>query len=169
MAVDQKAPLELKCKLRERPNPVGRRFTLPNGGAVMGYHLMKVRTDDATPTLMIDLSTLLDYIELADNEFYVIRYDLLAAQVAGSAGTVGDCRVIQGYGAVKRLDGAATVALVDTVYEDKYADTGLNSGVSDALAADTANGGLKMTVTGAVNKTIDWELAIYVEIGLPVD
>jgi len=168
MAVDQKAPLELKCKLRERPNPIGRRFVLPNGRAVMGYSLMKVRTPAAAPTLVLDKDSGLGYVVLKDNELYTVNVHILATQVGGSAGTVGDSAVWQSAAAVKRLAGAATTALVGAVAPVlAVADAGAAAWTA-VLAADAVNGGLKVTVTGAVNKIIDWEVALYTEIGLPV-
>jgi hypothetical protein len=168
MAVDQKAPLELKCKLRERPNPIGRRFVLPSGKAVMGYNLMKVRTTAAAATLVLDKDTGLGYVALQNNELYTVTAHLVATQVAGSAGTVGDSAVVQLAAGAKRLATAGTTALVGAVVPVlAVADAGAAAWTA-VLAADAVNGGLKVTVTGAVNKTIDWEVALYIEIGLPI-
>ena len=115
MAVDQKAPLELKCKLRERPNPIGRRFVLPSGKAVMGYSLMKVRTTAAVPTLLLDKDTGLGYVALNQNELSTVYAHLLATQVSGIAGTVGDSLLVQSAAAVKRLVLPASVAFVGAI------------------------------------------------------
>lgn len=168
MAVDQKAPLELKCKLRERPNPIGRRFVLPSGKAVMGYNLLKVRTTAAAPTLMLDKDTGLGYVAVNQNELCTVYAHLLATQVGGIAGTVGDSLLVQSAAAVKRLVLPASVALVGAIAPVLAVNDAGAAAWVYTLAVDAANGGLKMTVTGAVNKTIDWELALYIEIGLPI-
>ena len=165
MSVDQK--LALKCKLRDRPNPDGRGFVLPTGTGVMGYHLMRVITTDDTPTLMVDTDTGLEYIELRDNSLYTMRFDLLGVQTGGTDGTVGDSSLTIGCGAVKRLDGASTATVVDYNW-NWYYDGGTGSWDMD-VDADTTNGGVSCTVYGDVDKTVLWELAIYLEIGMKIE
>lgn len=168
MAVDLVEPLELKCKLRERPSPIGRRFTLPNDKAVMGYYLMKAVVTEAWPALLLDVDKHLPYIELKNNEVYTIKYQLLATQTGGTVGTIGDSFVQHAEGGAKRLTGAGTVALLGSVLVGPAFCDAAASGWTGALTADTANGGLKFTVAGETDKEITWELAIYVEIGLTV-
>lgn len=167
MAVDLKAPLELKCKLRERPNSIGRRFILPSGKAVMGYNLMRVTTTGSTPTLLVDIDTDLPYVVMKENELYTVQYQMLATQVGGSSGSVGDSKVIHGEAAAKRLVLPNTAALVGAVTAVVKNDTNA-SAWTGVLTADTTNGGLLFTATGAANKTISWELALYLEIGLTI-
>ena len=168
MAVDLVEPLELKCKLRERPSPIGRRFTLPNDKAVMGYYLMKAVVDGAAPASLANVDNNLFYLALTNNEVYTIKYQLLGTQTGGTVGTTGDSFVQHGEGGAKRLNGAGTAALLGAILVGPPFCDAAASGWTGALTADTANGGLKFTVTGEANKEITWELAIYVEIGLTV-
>ena len=135
----------------------------------MGYHLMKVQTLNATLTPLVDVDTELPYVELSDNELYTIYYHILGTQVGGTTGTVGDSMVIQAAVAAKRLLGAGTVALVGAAQAvGTFADAGTSGWGGAMMGVDIVNGGVTMSGQGQANRIINWEAAVYVEIGLTI-
>lgn len=168
--IDTKSPLEVRIRRFTRPNPDNHMAILPQGTIIPGYSVMKVRTTDATPTLLSDILSELAYMPLADNTTAAIVVRLIASQVGGSAGTVGDSFGSFNSVVLKRLADGTTTALVDFVTETaSFADAGAAAWVT-AITANVvaAEGGLEITATGEANKSIDWEAQVFVELNMAI-
>lgn len=169
--LDSKSDLDVKADRFDRPNPDDHRLVLPQGVIVPGFRVMKVRTTDNTPALLEDLQTELEYIEAENYSIYAVKVLLIASQVAGSAGSVGDSFGSFNSAVIKRMADATTTTLVDAVVETSaFADAGA-AGWSIAVQANVVagEGGLEIEVTGEVNKTIDWEAQVYFELGMAIE
>ena len=90
---------------------------------------------------------------LPDNSAYYFRGEAIAGVTAA-----GDTKGWSIEGVIKRGSGVASAALVGTpTVTSLYADAGAATWAL-AVAADTTNGGLKVTVTGQAATTIRWTI-----------
>ena len=112
------------------------------------------QTTDATATVLCSDSNsagTTNQIILPNNSAYYFRGEC----VAGVTGA-GDAKGWYIEGVIKRGAGVGTTVLVGTpTVTSLYADTGAATW-SLAVSADTTNGGLKVTATGAAATTIRW-------------
>jgi hypothetical protein len=105
------------------------------------------QTTDATPTLLIGSQL----IPNNSNMSFIIR--IQAIQSAGAAGTPGDSWVHEIRGAVKNIGGTST--LIDVTDESLAEDAAAAAWTVSVTANDTTDA-LDITVTGELNKTIEW-------------
>jgi hypothetical protein len=112
------------------------------------------QTTDATATVLASDSSAAsttNQVILAVNSAYYFRGEVIAGVTAA-----GDTKGWYIEGAIKRATTTASTALVGTpTVTSLFADAGAATWTV-AVAADTTNGGLKVTVTGAASTTIRW-------------
>ena len=121
------------------------------GDAQHGLMVVKAQTADATPTTLTTVSS--DQIILPNNSAYAFHGTIVARQQA-SAGTA--CAAWKVEGLIRREGSAGTTVLVNsaTTVLDNTPAWGM------ALTADTTNGGLAITATGAASTNIRWVATI---------
>lgn len=121
--------------------------------------LMRAKTTDATETELL-LGDGTSRAELYPKSSWRFEIKLLAAQYAGSSGTIGDTAFWSIIGGVKQGLADANTALVGT--PSGTGTPGANdrdaaaAAWSVAVTADTTNGSLKITGTGEADKSILW-------------
>jgi len=134
------------------------KFAYSNGGiAFGGYFPMHQTTSDATPTALTtdgSAAGTTDQVILPNNSAYAFHGTIVARQQA-SAGTASAAWKVEGL--IRREGSAGTTVLVNsaTTVLDNTPGWGL------ALSADTTNGGLAITVTGAASTNIRWVATIH--------
>jgi hypothetical protein len=127
------------------------------GDANSGTFILRSDTTDATPeALTTDNGTAgtTNQIILPNNSAYAFHGTIVARQQA-SAGTASAAWKVEGL--IRREGSAGTTVLVNsaTTVLDNTPSWGL------ALSADTTNGGLAITVTGAASTNIRWVSTIH--------
>ena len=125
------------------------------GDAQQGKYVLHVSTTNATDTALTSTGTAAssnNQLNLQNNSAYAFHGTIVARESAGS-GT--ECAAWKVEGLIRREGSAGTTVLVNS------ATTVLNNAPSwgMALSADTTNGALAITVTGAA-KTIRWVATI---------
>lgn len=131
------------------------------GDAQAGEFVLRCLTADATAGRLTADSLApgaSNTLNLPNSGTYLVRLMVAAQQTAGSAGTAGDCAGWELTALVRRGASAAATVLVGgggTALAPAYSDAGA-AAWRLGLAADTANGALAVTATGAANKTIRW-------------
>jgi hypothetical protein len=133
-----------------------------NQALLLGLH---GQTADATPTVLVSTTTAApsanNQLVLADNETLWAEV-IVQGKVAGAS----DFLVNRWEVCIQRGTGAASTAIPTTtpttpVLVSHYATAGAISGAwSVALSADTTNGALAVTVTGASGTNINWTAII---------
>lgn len=116
--------------------------------------LVAVATTDATPTILRSntaAATTSNQVTLAANSAYFFR----ASVIAGVTGA-GNTKAWEFRGAIKRGATAASTTLVGTVIKDIVASDAGITAWDVSVTADTTNGALAVTVTGAAATTIRW-------------
>jgi len=111
------------------------------------------QTTDATATVITSdggAASGANQVILPNNSVYFFKGSI----VAGVTGA-GDSAIWEFKGGIKRGSGVGTTVLMSSVIDLIAQDTGASSWVV-ALSADTTNGGLTVTVTGAASTTIRW-------------
>jgi len=115
--------------------------------------LLGRETTDATATVLASNASAAgttNQVILPNNSAYFFRGEV----VAGVTGA-GDTKGWTVEGVIKRGANAASTVLVGTTVMSSYGDAGAVTWVV-AVTADTTNGGLAITVTGAAATTIRW-------------
>jgi len=116
--------------------------------------ILGVQTTDATATVLrcnTSAATTTNQVILPANSAYYFRGEVIAGVTAA-----GDTKGWYIEGVIKRATTTASTALVGTPsVTSLYADAGATAWAV-AVTADTTNGGLKVTVTGAAATTIRW-------------
>jgi len=116
--------------------------------------LLGRQTTDATATVLTSntsAATTTNQVILPNNSAYSFSGEVIAG-VTGA----GNTAVWNFKGAIKRGATAASTAVVGTIVLDRIAyDTGA-AAWTVAVTADTTNGGIAVTVTGAAATTIRW-------------
>ena len=152
-----KNPLDVRVDRFSRPNPDVHKAVLPDGTVVPGFHILAAETEDNTPTLMADVLSGLEYIPVDEDSLYIVKANIIANE-----GETADAFGSFNLAMIKNVNGV--VELVDSVVEiGSFADTGAGAWTV-AVEADDTNDGLKLTVTGENNKTINWEAQVYLEM-----
>lgn len=144
------------------------------GDAQAGEFVLRQLTTDATPARITADQAVpggANTVNLPNNGTYRVKLMVVAQQTGGSAGTAGDCASWEADVLIKRGASAAATAFVGgrtattaPALAAITAGTGFAPDLRDAAAAawrltldaDTTNGGLSITCTGEVNKTIRW-------------
>ena len=127
------------------------------GKAQLGMVVLRSETSDATPkalTVANQAASTDNQIILPDNSAFAFHGTIVARQQA-SGGTASAAWKIEGL--IRREGSAGTTVLVNsaTTVLDNTPGWGL------ALSADTTNGGLAITVTGAAATNIRWVATIH--------
>lgn len=152
----------------------GGRFST-GGDAQVGEQVLRRQTTDATVTrLTADNAAqgTANTANLPNNGAYAVTVMVVGKQTGGSAGTANDTAVWFIQLAVKRGANVAATAIVGNILfqtsTGAYASTAAGTGAAPALndaataawrvavAADTTYGGIAVSVTGEVNKNINW-------------
>ena len=123
------------------------------GDAQWAVYSIRKSTTDATPSVLTtDTSAASNYnqVILPNNSAYYFRGEVIAG-VTGGGNTKG--WTIEGV--IKRGANAASTTVVGVTVSSMYADAGAVTWTI-AAAADTTNGGLKITATGQAATTIRW-------------
>jgi len=125
-----------------------------SGGQQLGTLLLGRQTTNATATVLTSntsAAATTNQVILPNNSAYFFRGEVIAG-VTGA----GDTKGWTVEGVIKRGANAASTALVGTpTVTSSYADAGASAWTITATA-DTTNGGLAITVTGAAATTIRW-------------
>jgi hypothetical protein len=120
--------------------------------------LLGRETTDATATVLTSNSsaaTTTNQVILPNNSAYSFSGEVIAGVTGG-----GDTAAWNFKGAIKRGATAASTAIVGTVILDRIAYNTGAAGWIVAVTADTTNGGIAVTVTGAAATTIRWVCTI---------
>lgn len=118
-----------------------------------GLLLLGVETTGATDTILrsnTSVAGTTNQIILPNNSAYYVRGSVIANVTGG-----GNTSAWTFEGVIKRGANAAATTLIQSVVNLVGQDSGAAAWVV-AIAADTTNGGLKVTVTGAASTTIRW-------------
>jgi hypothetical protein len=111
------------------------------------------QTTDATPAVLASDSTTpstINQVILPNNSAYYFKGTVVAGKTAG-----GDTKGWTIEGVIKRGANAASTTVVGVTVMSSYGDAGAVTWTI-AAAADTTNGGLKITATGQAATTIRW-------------
>ena len=129
------------------------------GDTQLGILILRASTTDGTATVATSdgsAASTINQVILTDNQAMTFNALITARQ-----NTTGDTAAWNVSGCIKRGSGAGTTALVGTAVSlASGADTGAATWTA-VCAADTTNGGLKITVTGQAAKTIRWSATVY--------
>ena len=126
-----------------------------NGDSQHGLFVLRYNTTDATPkALTTDNSTAgtNDQIILPNNSAYAFHGTIVARQQASAGSEYASWEI---KGALLRDGTAATTVLGNGIKNKLYASAGA-AAWDVILTADTTNGGLAITVTGAAATNIRW-------------
>lgn len=121
-----------------------------------GRTILKRRTTDATPTALTSDSTVAgasNQVILANNTAFAFTGTIVARQQA-AGGAASAAWTVSGL--IRREGTAASTALVASTVTTITNAPGWNL----ALSADTTNGGLAVTATGAVGTNVQWTAVI---------
>jgi hypothetical protein len=123
------------------------------GVSQSGLLILGRETTNATATVLTsdtNAASTTNQVILPNNSAYYFR----GSVVAGVTGA-GNSSMWSFEGGIKRGANAAATTLINSVTNLVAQDSGASAWVV-ALAADTTNGGFKVTVTGAASTTIRW-------------
>jgi len=124
-----------------------------SGDAQLGTVVLATATTDATPTILsFDNFTPSNIIILPNNSAYAFSGTIVARQQASAGSEYASWEI---KGALLRDGTAASTVLGNGIKNKLYASAGA-SAWDIALTADTTNGGLAITVTGAAATNIRW-------------
>jgi hypothetical protein len=145
---------EIKCSLVQAADP----FAGNGGTCQWANYILGNATSNTTPqVLTVDAgphsttSQNVNFIRLPNNSAYYFKGTVIAGVTAG--GNTSAWRI---EGVIKRGANAASTAIVGSVNTSLIAQDSGASSWSIAVTADTTNGGLQFTATGANSVTIRW-------------
>jgi hypothetical protein len=124
------------------------------GAAQGGLLVLAVVTTDATATVLVSnaqSAQSINQVALPANSAYYFKGSVIAGVTGG-----GNTKAWSFEGAVKRGATAASTAIVGSVVLNTIAQDSGASAWSIAITADTTNGAIAVTVTGAAATTIRW-------------
>jgi hypothetical protein len=122
-----------------------------NGGSQTALLILGRQTTDATATVLtsdVNAASGTNQVILPNNSAYYFKGEVVSGVTGG-----GDSKGWEISGLIKRGANAAATTLVGSTVTSSYADAGAATWTI-ALAADTTNGGLKVTFTGQAATTI---------------
>ena len=126
-------------------------LTSPSGASQASLLVLARQTTDATATVLTSDTSAAsgtNQVILPNNSAYFFRGEVISGVTGG-----GDTKGWTIEGVIKRGAGVGTTTLVGSTVTSLYADVGAATWTI-ALAADTTNGGLKVTFTGQAATTI---------------
>jgi len=118
--------------------------------------MTKQTTDGSGQDMVLTVGTY--PIVIPDGESRKFKIELIARQTGGTAGTVGDTKAFRIDGAIKNV--STNVSIVGGMDTKAHFDAGA-SAWTKVVTADNVAKALKITVTGELNKTIEWVAKIY--------
>ena len=128
-----------------------------NGDAQAGELVLRRQTTDATPTVLTsdgNAPGATDQVALPNNSAFACRVLVAARDIGG-----GNGKAMWDIAALARRDAGPSSVLVSSSPAGAVAPTisvGTTAGWTVAIGADTANGAMSVTVTGAAGATIKW-------------
>ena len=126
---------------------------LANGDAQAGTFIVRQSTTSATPAILTSngfaAATTLNQVILPNNSAYFFSGTVVARQQASGGTDTGAWEI---KGVIRREGSAATTTLIKSTIDEFSTPAGWTI----ALTADTTNGGLAITVTGAAATNIRW-------------
>jgi hypothetical protein len=128
------------------------------GAAQGGVLILGKQTTDATPTVLVcnqGSPTTNNQIILPNNSAYYFKGSVIANVTGAANGASWSFE-----GAIMRGANAASTVLMGTPAINRVAATAGATAWLIALTADTTNGGLAVTVTGAASTTIRWVASV---------
>lgn len=132
-------------------------FSSEIGSAQIGDLVLGKQTTDATATVLTsnpgNEASALNQVILPNNSAYFFSGTIIARQRASEGTDIGAWEI---KGAIRREETAATTTLIKSTIDEFSAPAGW----SIAITADTTNGGLAITVTGANATNIRWVATI---------
>lgn len=144
------------------------------GDAQAGEHVLRAQTTNATVTRLTGdggSASSTNQVVLPANGTYRVKLLAVARQTGGSAGTAGDSASWEADVLIRRgASAAATVFIGGRTFTGTPAIAAVSAGVGVApgiadsgaaawrltLDADTTNGGIALSGTGEVNKSLNW-------------
>lgn len=133
---------------------------LNDGDSTSCLTTFKIATSSATPTRVTSTAgtaNVGDTLNNVDNSVYAVRILCVARNVT----TPGNYATwLSDGGMLTRETGAATTVYTGTAAPAILQTKGTTTGWAIAVAADTTNGGLSITVTGVAATTINWTCTI---------
>ena len=124
------------------------------GGTQSALLLLGRETLDATATVLTSntsAASATNQVTLPNNSAYYFKGSVIAGVTGG-----GNSKAWSFEGAIKRGANAASTAIVGTVVLNTIAQDAGASAWTIAITADTTNGAIAVTVTGAASTTIRW-------------
>jgi hypothetical protein len=134
----------------------GPAYLVGQGEVQGGMLVCTVQTTDATASTLTttnDSASTTNQVILPNNSAYFFSGTIIAREQASAGTDVGAWEI---KGAIRREANAASTVLVKSTIDDFNVPTGW----AVALTADTTNGGLAITVTGAAATNIRWVATI---------
>jgi hypothetical protein len=134
----------------------GPAYLVGQGEVQGGMLVCTVQTTDATASTLTttnDSASTTNQVILPNNSAYFFSGTIIAREQASAGTDVGAWEI---KGAISREANAASTVLVKSTIDDFNVPTGW----AVALTADTTNGGLAITVTGAAATNIRWVATI---------
>jgi len=125
-----------------------------NGISQMSFVILGTQTTDATATVLASDSSvagLSNQVILPNNAAYHFKGSVIANVTGAANGAAWEFS-----GAIMRGANAASTVLINTPSINRIAASSGATAWTIALTADTTNGGLAVTVTGAAATTIRW-------------
>jgi hypothetical protein len=125
-----------------------------SGGTQAGLLVIARQTTDATPTVLASdggAAGTTNQVILPNNSAYYFKGSVIANVTGAANGAAWSFE-----GAIMRGANAGSTVLIGTPAINRVAATAGASAWVIALTADTTNGGLAVTVTGAASTTIRW-------------
>lgn len=129
-------------------------FSSVTGTAQDGKYVLRASTSDATATRLTSngaAASTSNTVNLPNNASYYVK-----GQVVARNTSTGDTKIWIFEGAIKRGANAAATALVAAITPTSPAQDSGTSAWALAVVADTTNGGLSVTGTGAAITSIRW-------------
>lgn len=129
-------------------------FSTTAGTAQEGQYVLRIQTTNATATRLTSdggAASATNSVNLPNNSSFYVKGQVIARNTS-----TGDTKVWTFDGAIKRGANAAATALVAAITPTAGAADSGASAWTLAIAADTTNGGLSITGTGAAATTIRW-------------
>ena len=131
-------------------------FTVESSGDIQGgLHVLYVNTTDATAVALStsnSAASTTNQVILPNNSAYSFSGTIIARESAAAGSDYASWEI---KGALLRDANAASTVLGNGIQNKLYATSGA-SAWAIALSADTTNGGLAITVTGAASTNIRW-------------
>jgi hypothetical protein len=122
-----------------------------------------ITTGSATTEIFVDGGAGRYQLPMNKTHTYIILVS--ARQIGGSAGTIGDSKWFRIEGGAKNVNGYSTILGSNSIYDDSDVAASL---WDVSISVDDSTDCLKVEVTGAANKTIDWSVVSYPANNAPV-